>query len=124
MTEVQGTITPMANEWKLIFQDAMPAELYSALETDAREHDITMNDAAGRMLAKRYELVWADTGASFSRVSAEPFRLRVPEDIWLKARLESISRGGTLRGVVLDALHQHYGLGESDVRRRPRTAVN
>ena len=108
------------NPWKLIFQDDLTDDLREALEADAREKDITMNDAAGRVLAKRYELVWTDTGASFSSVSTLPFRLRVPEDIWLKARLDSIARGGTLRGVVLNALHQHYGLGTSDVRRRPR----
>jgi hypothetical protein len=113
-----------SDPWKLIFQDDLPAELHEAIAKDAGEQDITMNDAAGRVLAKRYKVPWPDTGASFTLVSASPFRLRVPSDLWLKARLDSITRGGTLRGVVLDALNEHYGFGPADVRRRPRSVAS
>lgn len=114
---------PTADPWKLIFQDDLPADLQEALEADARENDVTVNDAAGRAIAKRFDVTWIDTGSSFRPVSFTPFRLRVPEEFWFKARLEAITRGGTLRGIILDVLNQHYGLGASDVRRRRRSVV-
>jgi hypothetical protein len=108
---------------RLIFQDKLPHKLRRSLEEDARAKNITMNDAAGRILADRYGTTWEDTGRAFTKV-VEPFRLRAPDDLALKIRLDSVSRGGTIRGVVLDALMQHYELGSVDPRRRPRANVH
>lgn len=108
---------------RLVFQDTLPPDLRETLEADARDKGITMNDAAGRVLSDRYETEWEDTGAKFHSV-VEPFRLRVPDDLWLKLRLDAVARDGTLRGVVLDTLRQHYGFGGADVRRRPRAVAH
>jgi hypothetical protein len=113
----------LAATLKLIFQDTLPRKLRRSLERDAREKNITMNDVAGRILSDLYGTKWIDTGARFKQV-VEPFRLRVPDDLWLKIRLDSVSRDGTIRGVVLDALMQHYQHGSVDPRRRPRASVH
>lgn len=103
----------------LILNEVLPAELREALERDAEAQDTTLNDVAGAILAKRFELNWELSGRPH-RPMAEQFKLRVPAHLHLKIRMSAALAGHTVRGTVLVALSEHYGLEAITPTRRPR----
>lgn len=110
----------MANRGTLILNEVLPPELRAALEAEAQNQDITLNDAAGRILAKRFDLLWEDSGKKY-RPMADQFKLRVPEALHVKLRMTAaLDHRTVVRGIVLSVLAEHYGLAAIAPTRRPR----
>lgn len=112
----------MADRGALILNEVLPPELRRHLEETAQSQDITLNDAAGAIVAKHFGLAWRYTGKSY-RPMAEQFKLRVPEDLHAKLRMTAaLDKRTVVRGIVISVLSDHYGLGSIPPTRRPRSA--
>jgi len=101
-----------------------PSAVREAVEADARARDVSLNDAVGEILARRYGLEWDSSGYPFSGTTGEAkdWGLRMPvalRDV-IKAHAKALE-GGTMRGCILLALSAHYDLpAQSPRKRRPR----
>lgn len=109
----------MADRDALILNEVLPTEVRQALERDAQEADVTLNDIAGAILSKHFDVEWEHSGRPY-RVMAEQFKLRVPEHLHWKIRMRAALAGHTVRGTVLATISQHYGLEVITPTRRPR----
>lgn len=106
----------------LILNEELPPDLRQALEDDARSQNITINDAASRILADHYGVPWEKSGFPYRDVS-QRFKLRVTSPLHQKIRMDAASRLATIRGVVLSTLAEHYEVTAIDPGRRPRKEV-
>lgn len=82
-----------------------------------------MNDVAGEALASYFKLKWVPSGQSYRVERAQVDKIKVPEELWRRIREEALLvQGGTMRGVVLNVLQEHFNLGlEISRTRKPRT---
>jgi len=111
----------MAHRGALILNEVLFPELRASLESDAQSQNVTLNDVAGAILAKHFDLAWEYSGKSY-RPMAEQFKLRVPEALHLKLRMTAaIDKRTVVRGIVISVLADHYNLGEYSPTRRPRS---
>lgn len=104
---------------KLILNEELPPDLREALEHDAKSEDITVNDAANRILTKNYGIEWKPSGFPYRSVSSR-FKLRVAPALHREIRIEAADKLVTIRGVVLSILADHYGAEAISQERRPR----
>lgn len=104
----------------LILNEALDEALREQLDRDANAQDVTLNDAAGLILAAHYKLRWPLSDASYRPSTAARFKLRVPEAMHRKIRLDAARDQSTARGIVLNILSIHYGLEPVARHRRPR----
>lgn len=108
---------------KLILNEELSPDLREALDRDAQGEDITTNDAAVKILAEQFGTEWRPSGFPYRQV-AERFKLRVPDELHWKIRMEAANTQATIRGVVLNVLAEHYGTeGTSPYRRLRKEAV-
>lgn len=111
----------MADRGALILNEVLPTNLRRALDRDAKAQDVTLNDAAGAILAKHFELAWEYSGKRYQPRAAQ-FKLRVPEALHLKIRVEAALDPRTVvRGIAVSVLASHYGLAAISPTRRPRS---
>jgi hypothetical protein len=111
----------MAERGALILNEVLPAELRIALDRDGEAQDVTLNDVAGAILAKHFGLAWEYSGRTY-QPRASQFKLRVPEALHLKIRVEAALDPQTVvRGIAISALADHYGLAAIAPTRRPRS---
>lgn len=103
----------------LILNEVLPENVRAKLERDAEKRGITMNDAAGRILAKAFDVEWTSSGRPY-RPMADQFKLRVPEQLHWKIRMSAALAGHTVRGTVLATIASHYRLPAITPTRRPR----
>lgn len=113
----------MDPDLRLIVNEIVPMDLRIALETDAREQNISMNDAAVKILSEKYR-TRRQAPRSEYRASAPRLRLKVPEGLHRKLHLEAARRHATVRGLALSTLAEHYGTTYIDPRRKPRRTSN
>ena len=104
---------------KLILHEALPSDLRSALDKDAKKDNITVNDAAVRVLSEHFKIEPQLSGFHYRPV-AEKFKLRVPDELHKLIRIQAAHRLQTVRGVSLSLLALHYGARPIDPGRRPR----
>lgn len=97
---------------KLILNEELPKKIRRALDSAARKDDITVNDAAVRVICDHFKLPWTRSRARFRPV-ADRFKLRVSEDLHQRIRIEAAMRYLTVRAVVLDILGAHFGTPNS-----------
>ncbi len=109
-------------EMKMILNETLPADLRRELEDDARMRDLTMNDAATRILSEQFGIEWQPSGRGF-RTTSERFKLRVGEDLHRELRIQAAERMQTIRGTTLNALSTHYQTEIVEPHRRPRREV-
>lgn len=107
---------------KLVVED-VPAGILRKLTADARRSGASLNDICLQVLCNRYEVGCEPTGGKFS---APPLTrnllLLVPQAIHQHVREEAaLRRGATMRGIVIEALADHYGIKPPNAGRRPRT---
>ena len=107
---------------KMILNETLPEDLRHELEEDARMRDMTMNDAATRILSQRFGIEWQPSGRGFRETSVR-FKLRVPEELHRELRLEAAEHMQTIRGTTLNALSTHYQTEIVEPHRRPRREV-
>lgn len=111
---------------KTVYNEALPSKIRQALVKDARARDIRVNDAAGEALATAMGQPWSHSGRPYKIERAKIDKIRVPDQLHRRIRSEAhrVSNGtGTIRGVVLTTLAEHYGLTGlkiSKTKRLPR----
>lgn len=106
----------------LIFYEPLPEELRRSLEVEAFNREMTTYDLVRTILSDRYRLEFTSSGLPY-RQMGERFKLRVSPELRMRIGLEAAEKRGTIRGVVLSALANHYGLAPIDQGRRPRGAT-
>lgn len=107
---------------RLILNEELPPDLREALNKQAEEEDITVNDAANRVLAKHYRTGWSPSGFRYRPVAAR-FKLRVPDDLHREIRVEAADKLLTIRGITLNVLSNKLGTTVVDPHRRSRKKV-
>jgi hypothetical protein len=82
-----------------------------------------LNDVAGDALASYFKLEWEPSGQGYRVEKAKIDKIKVPEKLWRRIRGEALLvEGGTMRGVVLSILQQHFQLKLTISRtRKPRS---
>lgn len=110
----------------------VPAEIRSALDTDATQNGVSVNAVAVRILCDHYNVKYqlpqnglrgqAETAThSFRRnPDATTLTIRGGAKLHRKISIDAARREGTLRGVVLEVLALHYGQTPQPIGRRPR----
>lgn len=99
----------------------VPAAVRKAVEEDARERDVSVNDVQGEILARRYGLAWEPSGYPYSGTSgSDQWVIRIPRA--LRDAIKGHAEGAKLtqRGCVLLALSDHYGMEPVSPRKRSR----
>lgn len=107
---------------KMVLNEELPPDLRRELEDDARMRDLTMNDAATRVLSEHYGIEWEASGRGFRTTSAR-FKLRVPEQLHRELRIQAADKMQTIRGITLNTLSTHYETEIVEPVRRPRREV-
>lgn len=107
---------------KLILNEALPDDLRAAIDRVAQEEDITVNDAASRVLAKRFKIGWSPSGFAYRPVSPR-FKLRVSEELHKELRIQAAQQLHTIRGLVLNTLSKHFRTDIISPERRSRRKV-
>jgi hypothetical protein len=112
-------VSPRHSSLQLVLNEELPQDIRERLDATAKEMDRTLNDTACAILVEHLGGRRPTSTASYRPVAAR-FKLMVPEGLHRKIRREAIRRQGTIRGVVLSILADHYGLEPIPVTRRPR----
>lgn len=99
-----------------------PAAVVGAVLADAQANNVTYQEAAVRILAGRFGVrrVASDRQFVSGTRGGSELHLEVPVELRKKLRRRALEVDGTMRGVVLATLAEHYGLGEVASGRRPR----
>lgn len=108
---------------QLIVKDA-PVELVGAILADAQARDVTFQEAVASVLCDRFGVrrVASDRKFVSGTQGGTELHLEVPLALRTKLRRRAASiENGTMRGVVLSALAEHYELPAIDPGRRPRS---
>lgn len=107
-------------ERKLILNETLPQDLRDELEADAQMRDLTLNDAATRILAEKFGVEWHPSGRAYKPSSAEKFKLRVANELHRELRLRAANELQTIRGITLHILTTHYNTNIIEPTRRQR----
>ena len=103
----------------LILNEILPDDVREALDKEAQEENITLNDVANAILSEHFDVEWVPSGRPY-RPMADQFKLRVSEHLHWKIRMSAALAGHTVRGTVLATIANHYGLEAIVPTRRPR----
>lgn len=116
-------ILAMTDRVEIVVQD-IPEQLRDRLVLDAQERDVSINEAAVSILADKYG-VERDPSTRPHRgggVSSQ-LLLAMPVELRTAIRVHAAETGLTMRGVVMQALCEVYGLEAEGIERRPRSAA-
>ena len=96
----------------------VPDNIRTKVTDDAREHNVSVTDLVGEIVARHYGLGWEPTGYPFSGAGRNHWFIRMPRV--LKHTLDAAAQasGNTVTGCVLVAVAKHYGLPEPSAARR------
>lgn len=112
-------MSPGTADHKLILNEVVSVELRAALEEEAKRLNLGLNEVALRKLSRRFRVRHDPSSATY-RESAERLRLKVPEELHRTLHRVAARDHITVRGLVINALAESYGLATIDPRRRPR----
>ncbi len=108
-------------EVQILAADA-PPELVARIDADARERNVTFQEAVVSALAKRFKVRRTASVRSYvDTPQGTTIHVKVSVDLRTQLRLQAAERNGTLRGVILDELAKHYGLPAVSTDRRSRS---
>jgi hypothetical protein len=114
---------PTSRTVEIIVPD-VPEAVWGALHADAEARDVSRNEAAVSILAERYGVTREPSQVRFrSRGEFNPDRplqLVVPIKLRTKLRRDALRREATIRGLVIEALAEHYSIPFDSPQRRPR----
>jgi hypothetical protein len=96
----------------------VPEEIRAAVDREAAERDMAINDVVGEILASRYGLKWTRSSSSYQGGGSDHWLLRMPVKLRDTLRGHAENVDGTLTGVVLLNLAARYGLPTQSPRRR------
>lgn len=111
-------MTPRVRKAILVYD--IPDDIREVLVADAQKQNVSLNEVVVQILAARFKVKVAPTGAPFTDGEAEKLSVRAGPKLHMKIDVERAKRSGTMRGIVLEALALHYGLEPQPVGRRPR----
>lgn len=105
----------------LIVSD-VPEPVLARLAHDAENRDVSLNDAAVEILSAARRMAHEPSGARFrSAPSTGRLLLALPDDLHRRIKMDAAARPGvTMRGLVIEALANHYGVPVPAPQRRPR----
>ena len=102
----------------------VPEPLRRAVEEDARERNLSVNDVQGELLAAHYAVPWTHAGRrrhEYPYSGVDQWVIRVPASLKGLIRQHAEASGNTMRGIILLILSRHYGQSpERAVRRGGR----
>ncbi len=99
----------------------MPKRVRTALVNDAFRQGISVNEAAARILSARCGVLREPAATRFVPVTSEGrLSFRVPAEVRRCLRLEAADSGATIRGLVIAAFAEEYGIPFDGTARRPR----
>lgn len=100
----------------------VPAELVRLLVAEARHRNVTLQDHAVGILASAFGVRREPSGRAFidGTTGSDTLILSVPAALRKKIRRRALDVDGTMRGVIIGALAEHFGLPAVPVGRRPR----
>lgn len=105
----------------LIVSD-VPLHVREALARDAAQRNVSLNDAAVGILADAYGTRREPTGAPFRQEpQTASLLLSMPAALHRKVKIAAAAKSATMRGIVIVALAEHYGVPAPSAARRPRT---
>jgi hypothetical protein len=118
---------PMAATDVEIIVPDVPTAVWEALQADAEQRDVSRNEAAVSILAAKYGVTREPSQVRFrSRGELNPERplqIVVPTKLRTKLRREAFRREATIRGLVIEALAEHYDIPFDSPQRRPRVSA-
>ena len=122
-TSEEASIPTASGKRKLVYNEELPKEIRRALVHEARSQDVRVNDIAGEALAAHFKTKWVPSGQKYRVERAKVDKIKVTEELWRRIREEALLvEGGTMRGVVLSVLSEHFKLGLLIPRtRKPRS---
>lgn len=93
------------------------------IDADARERNVTFQEAVVSALAKRFGVRRTASVRSYvDEPRGTTIHVKVPDDLRAKMRDATWrTSGGTLRSTILNALAKHYGLPAVSTDRRSRS---
>lgn len=99
--------------------ESVPVRTRRALQNEAREEGVSINDVAVAILCDRYEMGCQPTAPRYypGRNSRKLY-LRLPPAVHRALRVEAASNGWTQGGLVLRVIAEHYGLPVRPATRR------
>lgn len=89
----------------------VPADTKVALAEDAKARAMSVNDVAVGILCARYGVAHAKSVQSFRELtSPKGWTIYMDDDLHRKVRMHAAEVDGTMRGVILQTINDHYGL--------------
>lgn len=103
----------------------VPADVWLAIIADAEAQGTSRTEVAVAILADEFKVRREPSGAPFRSEDGEldvtkPLKMRVPIRLREKIRVRAARNGDTIRGVVVGALADRYGLPMPRTSRKPR----
>lgn len=120
--------TPAQTRVPMLIRD-VPLNIRRALKREAVGREMSVTDRAGEILGKAFEVEYFPYGRRLPKDmiggTTVDITIRVPPELRTKIRVTAASMPeGTVRGVVIEALANHYGISAPAPRRRPRLKKN
>lgn len=100
----------------------IPPDIRTAVLGDARQHNVSVNDTVGEILAARYGIGWEPTGRGYTDSGGDQWVIRMPAVLKHTIQAHADAIGGKQTGCVLLAIAQHYGLEDTPTVRARRKA--
>lgn len=110
--------------------NGVPADLRAALDAEAKERGVSVNEAAVTILSRCFKVkhvpvangLYGATGPthSFPRADTDKLYLRGGAKLHRAITADARKRGGSLRGVVLECLSLNFGLTPEPIGHRPK----
>lgn len=95
------------------------------LTADARRRDVSINDAVNGVLANQYGVTRDPSGAKFTGINRTTLVLDLPDELHQRIKVEAaMTRGATMRGVIVSRLARHYRVAGVTPGKRPRTRTS
>ena len=100
----------------------IPPRVRQALIRAARKQRVSINETAVRILAAHYSIEREPKQTRFvEATSTARMIFSVPTEVRTALRVHAAERGLTMRGLVITALAEAYGVPFKSAARRPRT---
>lgn len=109
----------VAAKVEVIVRD-IPVDVMGLLVAEARHRDVTVPEHAVSILAADFNVTRVASSLGFRRATdSNVLVMTVPAKLRHKVRRRAVDVGGTMRGVIVASLANHFGL-EQPTDRRPR----
>jgi len=105
-----------------IIVEDVPATVLDRLTEDARSRNVSVNETAVAILAKKYDVPRVPSHAKFEgKQTRQTILVSMPDELHRTLKVAAAAeQGSTMRGLIIQALAENYRLRVS-AQRRPRT---